>query len=254
MLRRLPRLPPRLIVLGLAVVSCGVFCLLALINGWVTPERLRALIAATGSLAMLSYVAAVIAMELLWLPRATGLILGGLLFGPLYGGLLSFCGDICGAVLCYWIARGAGRQWVERTLAQRPRARAVTELLARRRGVAVVAVLRVCPVAHYTLISYVAGLVGVPLGRFVLGTALGIVPAAILYPIAGDAMLRPTSPLFVGSVALVLVVLVVSLVAARRMLRQLPEGEGAAVGERWAHSGTTDGDRVSDQGVTVPDD
>jgi uncharacterized membrane protein YdjX (TVP38/TMEM64 family) len=115
-------------------------------------------------------------------------------------------------------------------LARRPRARRVVELLAERRGLWVVAALRVFPLGHYTLVSYAAGLSSVRRGAFLLGTVVGLVPGATIYPIAGDAALRPGSPAFVISVAAVLVVLVVSLVAGRRLLGRpaAPPSAGAA--------------------------
>jgi len=80
-------------------------------------------------------------------------------------------------------------------------------------------VLRVCPVAHYTVVSYAAGLVGVSPSSFLLGTGLGIIPGAVIYPIAGDAALRPGSPAFLLSLGVVLIALILSLIAARRVLR-----------------------------------
>ena len=99
----------------------------------------------------------------------------------------------------------------------------MVELLARRRGALTVALLRVCPVAHYTLVSYAAGLGDVRPGPFFLGTALGILPGAVIYPIAGDAALRPGSPAFAISLAVVGVALVVTLWIGRRLLRGEPE-------------------------------
>jgi len=213
------RVPGRVLALGVLLLASAALCALALWRGWLRPETIRATVAQSGRAAMLTYVVAVILMELLWLPRMWGLLAGGLLFGPLAGCLLSLGADLAGGTLCYLLARGAGREWVAGLLARRPRAARVVELLAERRGALTIAVLRVCPVAHYTLVSYAAGLSGVRPGGFLLGTAVGLLPGAIIYPIAGDAALRPGSPAFLISVAVMLVALVVTVVVARRMLR-----------------------------------
>jgi len=195
------------------------FCAVALVRGWVRPGTLQQVVARSGALALASYIVGVVVLELLWMPRMWGLLAGGLLFGPVLGGALSIASDLVGAALCYFLARGAGHQWVSQLLEPRPRARRIVELLARRRGLGTVAVLRICPVAHYTLVSYAAGLTGVRPVPFLLGTALGILPGAVVYPLAGDAVLRPASPMFIGSVAVMVVFLVLTLIAARRMFR-----------------------------------
>jgi uncharacterized membrane protein YdjX (TVP38/TMEM64 family) len=211
------------ILLGALLAASAALCLVAISRGWLRPEALQELARRAGSAAMLAYVGGVILLELLWAPRIWGLLAGGALFGPLLGGLLSLGADLCGATICFYLARGGGREWVGDLLARRPRANRIVELLARRRGALVVALLRVCPIAHYTLVSYAAGLTGVRPGAFLLGTALGILPGAVIYPIAGDAALRPGSPAFVISLAAVAVALVVTLWIGRRLLRGEPE-------------------------------
>ncbi len=208
-----------ILLAGLLVATAALF-LLALAKGWLRPEAIPELARRAGPFAMLAYVGAVILLELCWAPRMWGLLAGGALFGPLHGALLSLGADLCGAALCYALARGGGREWVGGLLARRPRANRIAELLARRRGALTVALLRVCPIAHFTLVSYAAGLTGVRPVAFLLGTALGILPGAVIYPIAGDAALRPGSPAFVISLALVVVALVVTLLLGRRLLRR----------------------------------
>ncbi|MCB9557101.1 MAG: TVP38/TMEM64 family protein [Deltaproteobacteria bacterium] len=196
----------------------------AYLKGWIEPTSLRRWVTQAGPLGAIGLVGGVVLFELLWLPRMWGLLAAGVLFGALWGCLLTIVGDLCGAVLCYAIAKGAGHRWVQAALAERRRAARVVELLAHRRGGWLVAVLRVCPIAHYTLVSYAAGMAGVPFWPYFWGTALGILPAAILYPLLGDAALRPTSPLFIFAMALVAAALIVTLLATRRLLRDAPPG------------------------------
>jgi uncharacterized membrane protein YdjX (TVP38/TMEM64 family) len=213
-------LPPwRVRVLLLLLLCSGLLCAVALTRSWVTPGLISALVARQGSLGRVVYVLAVVLMELLWFPRMWGLLAGGLLFGPWQGVLLSMIGDLGGGLLCYWLARGAGQTWVSSLLAARPRASQLIELLAHRRGVATVALLRLCPVAHYTAVSYAAGLTGVSLSHFLLGTAVGLVPGAVLYSLVGDAVFRPSSPTFIISVTVVVLALLVTCIWGRRILK-----------------------------------
>ena len=214
------RRPPwSVVALGAILVASGSLCLIALLEGWVTPGTIRELVARAGSTGSLAYIVAVVLMELFWLPRMWGLIAGGLLFGPLWGGLLSLVADLLGGAACYLLARGTGRDWVSGLLARQPRAARVVELLAEKRGAVTVMVLRMCPVAHYTLVSYAAGLSGVRPASFLLGTSIGLLPGAIVYPVMGDAALRPGSPTFIISLGIVVAALVVTFFVARRMLR-----------------------------------
>jgi uncharacterized membrane protein YdjX (TVP38/TMEM64 family) len=169
---------------------------------------------------MAVYVGSVVVLELLWMPRVWGLIAGGVLFGPLAGCALSIVADLTSALIAYSLARGAARVWVRTLLERRPRARRLVEILAEKRGAAMIALLRVCPIAHYTLCNYVAGVAGVRPGPFLLGTVIGLLPAAILYSFLGDALLRPGSLKFIVMVSLIAVTAVLSLWIGRRLLEE----------------------------------
>ena len=210
------RVPARVWALAALVCASLAACAVALWQGWVRPDTLQELVARAGAWGMAGYVGGIVIMELLWMPRMWGLLAGGILFGPLLGGALSLAGDLAGGALCYFLARGAGQAWVAGLLERNPRARRVVELFAARRGLGTVAVLRVCPVAHYTLVSYAAGLTGVRPIPFMVGTAVGILPGAVVYPIFGDAALTPGSPTFWIALGVMVLFLVLTLLAARR--------------------------------------
>ncbi len=213
-----------LVFATLLAAAAAVF-LVAWARGWISPDAIQRAARAAGPWAMAVYVAAVFLGELLWMPRMWGLVAGGLLFGPLAGALLSLGADLAAAATAYALARTAARDWVAGLLRRRPKAERVARLLAERRGAATVAVLRVCPIAHYTLVSFAAGVAGVRPAPFLLGTAVGILPGAALYPLLGDSIARPTSPVFLGGLAVLAVALVVTLRLGRRLLRE-PEPPG----------------------------
>jgi uncharacterized membrane protein YdjX (TVP38/TMEM64 family) len=104
-------------------------------------------------------------------------------------------------------------------LERRSKAQRVVDLLARRKGLWTVAVLRVGPVAHDTVVSYAAGLTGVRFASYLAGTSLGILSGAFLYPFLGHAALRPTSPEFLVGAGVLVVATVVSVVLGRRAMR-----------------------------------
>lgn len=214
------KIPPRAIALLLFIIGSGAFGVVAITQGWIQPSSIQEAAADAGPLAWLVFVIAVIVLEILWVPRAWGLFAGGALFGPVIGSLLSFVADMCGAMLCYWIGRGGGREWASRAIQKRPKAARLVDVLAARRGIVTVAVLRLVPLAHYTAVSYAAGVTGVSFVQFVIGNAIGLVPYALLYPFVGHSAFEPTSPEFLVGLAIMLVIFAVTAVLARKIFRE----------------------------------
>ena len=60
---------------------------------------------------------------------------------------------------------------------------------------------------------------GVTWPQFLVGTLAGALPGAVLYPLVGDSMLHPKSPVFIGSVAVLVVFLIATGIAGRRALK-----------------------------------
>jgi uncharacterized membrane protein YdjX (TVP38/TMEM64 family) len=212
-------LPRRVLLLGGLLVLCVVGCGVAVAKGWTNPKLIRDTVSRAGDLALPIYFLAAVVCQFFWFPRLSTLIAAGALFGPVTGALVSALADLTSGAFCYLIASKTGQNWTEEQLAKRPRTRAAITQLARRRGIATVALLRVCPVAHFTSTSWAAGIAGVSPLAFIVGTALGIIPGALLYPYLGDTMLDPTSPAFVAALLLALVGLLITGVAGRKALR-----------------------------------
>ena len=130
---------------------------------------------------------------------------GGAIFGGWWGGTLSLAGNVIGASLAAWI----GARFSERlaTLRDRADVRAIMERV-RRRGLAVVVLLRINPVTSSDLVSYAAGLVGVPVSRVALGTLVGMAPLCYAQAHASEWLFR-----MLPGAGLVLIVFGVAYVA-----------------------------------------
>lgn len=160
------------------------------------PDGLRRWVRQAGSVGLGVYVIALIVGEILWMPRMVLITAGGLLFPPLWAGLLSVAADMIAGAMFYALAAGMGRPFVRSLLARSPKLARAVELVSDNHGVAAVALLRICPVAHYTAFSYACGLTDVKLRPYLAGTFLGVLPGAMLYPFFGSAVLNPGSPVF----------------------------------------------------------
>jgi uncharacterized membrane protein YdjX (TVP38/TMEM64 family) len=139
----------------------------------------------------------------------------GLLFGTLWGGLLSWTSVLASAALCFGLARLGGRPLVERFVSPAGLRRA--DALFERYGVFAVLLARLMPVTAFDLLSYAAGLTRMRLVPFLVATAIGMTPATFLMAAAGDLGRRGLAPLVAGAVGLgVLVALALWLRPALR--------------------------------------
>ncbi|SEM01446.1 SNARE associated Golgi protein [Blastococcus sp. DSM 46786] len=85
-------------------------------------------------------------------------------------------------------------------------------------------VARAMPVAPFVVVSYAAGLSGVRLGPYVMGTAVGLVPWSVLYVSIGASAARidswaPLIPLVSGAVVVMSIALLTGLSWRRRQRR-----------------------------------
>jgi uncharacterized membrane protein YdjX (TVP38/TMEM64 family) len=135
--------------------------------------------------AVLGYVALYIAVISLSLPGGALLtIIGGFLFGPVVGTVAALVGAIAGATVIFLVARCACGEWVSRRagplaakLAEGFRADAFCYLLF----------LRLVPFPFW-LVNLAPALFGVRLGVFVAATAIGIIPATVVFAVFGAGL------------------------------------------------------------------
>jgi uncharacterized membrane protein YdjX (TVP38/TMEM64 family) len=106
----------------------------------------------------------------------------------------------------------------------------------RRRGLMALAVARLIPVGNFFAINMVAGSLRVPIGRFLAGTAMGLVPGILAMAIFTDRVSQALRSPAVPNVALVLVLVAAMAWAltwlGRRLARSTPP-----VGRRLAAEG-----------------
>ena len=148
------------------------------------------------------FFAGYVALSLVPSPKALLTVAGGVLFGFWAGAALALLAALVGAVLSFALGRALGREAVDRLT--RGRLARVDELLSTH-GLASVLVVRLIPVVPYTAINYAAGLTGVRLRHYALGSALGMVPGSLAYAALGA---YGTEPWRVAAAATALVLLV----------------------------------------------
>lgn len=138
-------------------------------------DELRQL--AASPLAPLGTVGAYVAGGLLGVPITVLVLATALVFDERLGTLYALAGALASALTTYGAGRLLGRHAVRRLAGRR--LNRITRRLARR-GVLAVAILRILPIASYSLVNAVAGASYIRLRDFILGTLLGVAPLVVL--------------------------------------------------------------------------
>ena len=142
-----------------------------------------------------------------------------LTFGPIEGNLYALFGWLASAAAGYGIGRGMGREMVTRL------ARSWGHRLfepADRHGFLTVLIMRVLPVAPFTLVNFFVGATRIRFRDFFLASVIGRIPGVILLAVAGfqiEMFLR--KPGVIGLVLLGLTLILVPLAFGRLSKRLL---------------------------------
>jgi phosphatidylserine/phosphatidylglycerophosphate/cardiolipin synthase-like enzyme/uncharacterized membrane protein YdjX (TVP38/TMEM64 family) len=174
--------PRRMIGLGLLAIA-----LVALALAWrFTPLRewinLSALIAAARSVDRMPFtpvivIAAFVAAGMLMVPITVLIAVAGVVFGPFYGGLYATVGVALSAALGFWLGSWLGHDALRHMLG--PRINNLSRRFAKR-GIAAMAVIRMLPIAPFTVVNVVAGASHLGMRDYMIGTLLGMVPGIVL--------------------------------------------------------------------------
>jgi len=113
-------------------------------------------------------------------------IANGMVFGLLWGTLITWSGAMLGAWLAFALARALGRPFVSRMVHERHWDRIDT--WSGTHGWSALLAARLVPVIAFNLINYAAGLVNVSWWTFTWTTALGILPLTVLMVLLGERM------------------------------------------------------------------
>jgi uncharacterized membrane protein YdjX (TVP38/TMEM64 family) len=108
----------------------------------------------------------------------------GMIFGSFWGALISWIGALMGALTSFYIAR-LFRKVALRKIVRNQKTVEFIRHAGEKRGLYVILLARLLPFISFDIISYMAGLSGIRPWAFILGTALGMLPATIIYTFIG---------------------------------------------------------------------
>lgn len=143
-------------------------------------HRLKTLILSFGLWAPLISAFLMVAQSVvLFLPAFPIFVVNALVFGPLYGLLLSWGSAVMGSMVCFSIAKVLGRPVVERMVKKEHMGRADRALKNYEKYV--ILLFGFVPVVSFDLISYAAGLTLLAYWEFLLLVCIAQVPSALFY-------------------------------------------------------------------------
>ena len=179
----------KIVILGILGLGLGAFFYFD-VGQYFSLEALKAnrddLLAYTNAnfaVAVILYVAVYILQTGFSLPGGALMTLtGGFLFGSVLGTIFVNIGATTGATLAFLAARYVLRDWVERKFGKR-----IEPIQAgfAQNAFSYLLTLRLIPAFPFFLVNLVSGLTRIPLGTYVIGTSIGIIPGSFVYAFAG---------------------------------------------------------------------
>ena len=113
-------------------------------------------------------------------------VAGGAIFGHVRGTLLSWAAATVGTMLGYLLARGVGRETARRWIAKRKVGAALTQSTS----FLTLLRLRLIPVIPLSVVNFASGLARTRFGVYVVASAIGILPATIVFTYFADSLMR----------------------------------------------------------------
>jgi len=171
-------------------------------------------------LAPFAMIAAFIVGGLLVVPANLLIAVCVIVFGPLLGALYA----LIGTELSAWLLYEIGRRLPASLLRERfgPRAHRLRERVLRY-GVLAVAVVRIVPMAPFTVVNLLGGAAHIPRAPYLAGTALGMLPGIVFAVVFIDrvvAAIEHPSPLsYTLLLAAAAAILAMILLLRRRLMR-----------------------------------
>jgi uncharacterized membrane protein YdjX (TVP38/TMEM64 family) len=153
------------------------------------------------------------------LPANVVTITNGLVFGPLWGALLSWITTLIGASLCFLLARSLGKPFAEKIVGDSVHK---AEKFFKKYGLHAMFVVRIVPFVPFDAVSYVAGVVGVRFSSFLLATSIGIIPSVLVYSFIGSVVPNLYWWILVGMLTISLIGIIVGLVIVTKRTCALP--------------------------------
>ncbi len=174
-------------VVALAVLAMWLWRTFELGDLDMSDEAMESFIASWGMWSALGSIVAMVLHSFVPLPAEFIALANGMIFGTVWGIVLTWTGAMLGAVMSFGLARWLGQPLVRRLVPKRHWDTLRT--WEADQGAVALLIARLIPVISFNLINYAAGLAGIRWPVFLWTTAIGIVPLTVLSVVMGHALL-----------------------------------------------------------------
>ncbi len=140
-----------------------------------------------GPWAVVGSIALMIVHSFLPFPAELLTLANGMVFGPVWGTVITWVGAMLGATSTFALVRMIGRPFLERMLSERQLIR-LSSWSSTQGGVTLLAA-RLIPLIAFNLLNYAAAMTHISWWTFIWATALGILPLIILLNVFGASVL-----------------------------------------------------------------
>lgn len=162
---------------------------------------------------------------LLMVPVSLLIGVTGIVFGPVAGAFYAFGGTLLSAVVTYGLGRWLGRATVKRLLG--PRIHRLNQHIAKR-GIVAMVIIRIFPVAPFTMVNMMAGAFHVSFRDYLIGTILGMAPGIVITVTFAHHLaeaVRNPSPGTIAVLAIVAILLIASAIGLQRFFGRKENAE-----------------------------
>ena len=200
------------LVVYLAVPGVNAFVNQAMaVLGSANLDAVAAYIRSFGAYAMaFSFVLMVFSSLIAPLPAFMITLSNAAIFGWWQGAILSWSSAMAGAALCFLLARGLGRDVVERFAGKG--ALAGVEGYFEKYGTKTILICRLLPFVSFDAISYFAGLTPLKFIPYFIATGIGQTPATIVYSYVGGMLTGGAKALMIGLLCLFSLVILAGII------------------------------------------
>lgn len=176
------------------------------------------LIRNSGRIGIITYILLFTFLPTFFIPVTVLAIAAGAVFGFWQASLYTFIGAFLNSTLTYVISKYFAYDLIN-DYANSKYSTEYEKLKKNTKGkdgFILMLVLRLLPLAPYTLLNYISGVVGYDYKIFIVSTLLGIIPGMLCYVNIGANSLNGFSPQLVISISILIVFLIVTTIFAKK--------------------------------------